>query len=164
MFLDLVAHKSYADAAVLHAIQQCDAASADMEIRTLLHHILVSNRFWLLTILGEPFVADVEMRVPDSIDELVLAYQATHEREMSWLVTATDADLSQTLEHPLIPGKRCSVAQALLQVCLHSHGHRAQIAKMLRRLGGRPPAIDFILWLKDRHAPDFRVAGRARQR
>jgi uncharacterized damage-inducible protein DinB len=39
-----------------------------------------------------------------------------------------------------------------MQVCLHSHGHRAQAAKMLRRLGGEPPATDFILWLANRPA------------
>ena len=54
------------------------------------------------------------------------------------------------LESPLIPGTRCSVAQAYMQVCLHSHGPRAQAAKMLRRLGGTPPQTDFITWLAAR--------------
>jgi hypothetical protein len=34
-----------------------------------------------------------------------------------------------------------------MQVCLHSHGHRSQGAKLLRRHGGVPPPADFILWL-----------------
>jgi uncharacterized damage-inducible protein DinB len=45
------------------------------------------------------------------------------------------------------------VAQAIVQVCMHSQGHRAQCAKMLRRLGGAPPMTDFILWLANRAAP-----------
>ena len=35
----------------------------------------------------------------------------------------------------------------LMQVCMHSHGRRAQCAKLLRRHGGVPPQSDFILWL-----------------
>ena len=54
------------------------------------------------------------------------------------------------LEHPLIPGGRCSVAQALMQVCLHSHGHRAQLAKLLRGHEIVPPQSDFIVWLHHR--------------
>jgi uncharacterized damage-inducible protein DinB len=38
---------------------------------------------------------------------------------------------------------------------MHSHGHRAQCATRLRLLGGTPPAMDFILWLKDRPVPDW---------
>jgi uncharacterized damage-inducible protein DinB len=43
----------------------------------------------------------------------------------------------------------------LLQVCLHSQGHRAQAAKLLRALGGTPPMLDFILWRVDRPAPPW---------
>ena len=66
------------------------------------------------------------------------------------MASAAAPDLEHVLESPQIPGGRCSVAQAWMQVCLHSHGHRAQAAKRLRRLGGEPPATDFILWLAHR--------------
>lgn len=153
LFDDLIAHKGYADAELLNAVRQHHAASADAQLRTLLHHMLVSNRFWLLAIVGEPFVAEVETRVPETLDLLCARFRATHERETTWLAGATDAALSRPLEGALIPGGRCLVSEALLQVCLHSQGHRAQCAKMLRALGGTPPATDFILWRIDRRAP-----------
>jgi uncharacterized damage-inducible protein DinB len=140
-FHDLIAHKGWADAELL---------SSDPQLRALLHHMLVANRFWLLSIVGEPFVADVETPVPESIDALIPIFRTTHDRERAWLATATDAGLSQTLVSKLIPGGRCTVSDAVLQVSLHSQGHRAQCAKMLRALGGTPPATDFILWLVDR--------------
>ena len=152
-FHDLIAHKGYADAELLTAVRRHIAAPSDPDLRTLLHHSLVSNRFWLLSIVGEPFVADVESRVPESLDTLIAGFRTTHERETAWLASATDAGLSQILESALIPGGRCLVSEALLQVCLHSQGHRAQCAKMLRALGGTPPATDFILWRIDRRAP-----------
>lgn len=154
-FHDLIAHKGYADAELLKAIRQHPTASTDVALRTLLHHLLVSNRFWLLSIMGEAFHADVETRVPDSLDALIASFRDTHARELEWLSRSTADAFSKTLESPLIPGGRCAVSDALLQVCLHSQGHRAQCAKMLRALGGVPPATDFILWLVDRRSPSW---------
>jgi uncharacterized damage-inducible protein DinB len=147
MLRDLIAHNGYANAALLTAIGQNDAASSDPELRDLLEHILIANRFWLLTVLGLPFVLEDEARPSKSFDVLVQRFEATHNQQTAWLAAASDGDLERILESALIPGDRCSVAQALMQVCLHSHGHRAQCAKLLRRHGGVPPATDFILWL-----------------
>jgi uncharacterized damage-inducible protein DinB len=74
---------------------------------------------------------------------------------MEWLAQVQEPELERILETPYIPDFSCSVAQAMMQVCLHSHGHRAQIAVRLRLLGGIPLNMDFILWLKDRPAPDW---------
>jgi len=156
-FPDLIAHKGYADAALLRAIRQHPSAAADAPLRTLLHHMLVANRFWLLAILGEPFLHDVETRVPDSLDTLVAGFQATHARELAWLAGGVETRLSESLEHPQMPGGRCLVSQALLQVCLHSQGHRSQAAKLLRALGGTPPMTDFIVWRIDRPSPAWPV-------
>jgi uncharacterized damage-inducible protein DinB len=157
MLRDLVAHNGHANAAVLGAIRQNDDAASDLDLRERLHHVLIANRFWLVTVLGLPFVPDDESRLSSSFDELIQRYLSTHEQQSAWLAAATDADLARTLESPLIPGGRCSVAQALMQVCLHSHGHRAQCAGLFRRHGGVPPMTDFILWLASRPAPEWAV-------
>lgn len=154
-FPDLIAHKGFADAALLNAITQHPAASTDASLRTLLHHMLVSNRFWMLSIVGEPFDIEVETRVPESLDALSAGFRTTHARETEWLAVARDDAFAQALESSLIPGGRCLVSDALLQVCLHSQGHRAQCAKMLRALGGVPPATDFIVWRAGRPAPSW---------
>src|SRR5262245_35097601 len=87
---DLIAHKGFADAALLSAIEQHPAASTDGQLRTLLHHILVSNRFWLFSILGEPFNAEIETQVPDTFDALAASFRTTHARETTWLANVTD--------------------------------------------------------------------------
>jgi uncharacterized damage-inducible protein DinB len=150
MLRDLVAHKGHANAAVLTSIRQNDAAVSDTELRELLQHVLIANRFWLLTVLGLPFVFEDESRPSSSFDELIQRYCSTQEQESTWLAAATEADLSRVLESALIPGGKCSVSQALLQACMHSHAHRAQCAKLFRRHGGVPPMTDFILWLASR--------------
>ena len=155
MLRDLVAHKGHANAAMLTAIRQNDAACSDPELSELLHHILLANRFWLLSILGQPFVFEDESRPLASLEALVRRYSGTQEQESAWLAGATESDLARQLEDPLIPGGTCSVSQALMQVCLHSHGHRAQCAKLLRRHGGQPPNTDFIRWLTNRPAAEW---------
>jgi uncharacterized damage-inducible protein DinB len=157
MLRDLVCHNGYANAAMLSSIRGNHAAVEDIELAELLHHILLANRFWLLSVLGLPFDVERESLRSCSFDLLIQRYGTTHEQQSAWLSTATEGDLVRVLESALIPGGRCSVAQAFIQVCLHSHGHRAQCAKLLRRHGGTPPATDFILWLASRSAPEWAV-------
>ena len=153
MLRDLIAHKEYANTLMLEAILKHPEASRDPELLELLHHILVSNRFWTLTCLGLPFDRAQETIPPATLDALIEKYDATQRDENAWMARATESDLARTLDSPLIPGARCTVAQALMQVCMHSQGHRSQCAKMLRRRGGTPPTTDFILWLANCSVP-----------
>jgi uncharacterized damage-inducible protein DinB len=157
MLRDLVSHNGHANAALLSAVRQHDAAVNDVELGELLHHILLANRFWLASVLGLPFDVERESQPCGSFDVLIQRYGTTHEQLAAWLTTATEGDLVRVLESALVPGGRCSVAHALVQVCMHSHGHRAQCARLLRRHGGTPPATDFVLWLAGRPAPKWAV-------
>ena len=160
---DLITHKHDANAALLEAIRPAPAAAADEAVLELLHHVLIANRFWLLTVCGEPFVHEQEARRSPSFEALAARYARLEIEESTWLATAASEDLHQTLESPLIPGGRCSVMQAWLQVCLHSHGHRAQLAKLLRAHGGEPPVTDFISWLATRPATTCQPSTRRRR-
>jgi uncharacterized damage-inducible protein DinB len=150
MLRDLIAHKWYADAAVLTAVRGNDAAAADPEIRELLLHVLVANRFWLANTREIPFDLEAETRAPESLDALIQRYRETQAEEAAWLATAAAPDLARPITSRFFPGETFSVLQGLTQVCMHSHGHRAQCAKMFRRHGGVPPMIDYILWLVKR--------------
>jgi uncharacterized damage-inducible protein DinB len=155
MLQDLVHHKEYANASLVKAIRRHEAATQDEELRKTLHHIILANRFWLLLILGLPFTVEEESRIPESLEAMAAQYRETHAQEMEWISQVGEPELTRTVETPFIPGHSYSVAQALMQVCMHSHGHRAQCAARLRLLGGTPPNMDFILWLKERPAPDW---------
>lgn len=155
MLRDLIHHKWHANAAYLKAIRQHGTAAQDEDLRKLLHHILLANRFWLMLSLGRAFALEKESKAPESLDVVIADYQKTCAQEQEWLSQIQEADLARRLETPYIPGSSFSVAEAMMQVCMHSHGHRSQCATMLRRLGGTPPATDFILWLKTRPAPEW---------
>jgi uncharacterized damage-inducible protein DinB len=159
---DLVSHKGHANASVLSVVRRSLDAASDRDILALLHHILIANRFWICAVRRVTFVPDDEVGTLQSCDALLEAYRRTQEEESAWLAAATDADCAAALEHPFIPGGRCSVAQAFMQVCMHSHGHRAQLAKLLRRHDVVPPETDFILWLTTRAEPEWSTERRPR--
>src|SRR5215510_6407412 len=104
MLRDLVDHKGHANAALLTAIRQNGAAASDPELLELLHHILLANRFWLLTVLAQPFVLDDEARPSPSFDALVQRYGSTQAQESAWLEAASEDDLAWILEDARIPG------------------------------------------------------------
>jgi len=150
---DLIRHKAHADAALLSAIRENDAAARDEELLKKVHHILLANRFWLSLALGREFSLEAESRRPETIDQIIAQYRQTQADEIEWISRANEADLERPMETPYLPGRTFSVAQGMMQVCLHSHGHRAQCGVMLRGHGAAPPPSDFVAWLKDRPAP-----------
>lgn len=152
MLRDLVLHKGYANSALLSAAVQSPAVRGDAEIAQLLHHVLVANRFWAFSVAGEEFRADEELRSARQLASLVEGFRGVQTLEEAWLAQATEADVTRHVAGPMVPGGRCTVAQAITQACLHSLGHRAQCARLLRRHGVVPPATDFILWLVERPA------------
>ncbi|MGA8090132.1 MAG: DinB family protein [Terracidiphilus sp.] len=150
MIEELMRHKSWANTSLLRAIAQHPAAAEDEELRKMLHHILVSNRFWLFAILGLPFDRACEMQVPASLSIISDQFGETERLESEWLAHASESELERTLQtRSSRLGIDVSVRQAILQICLHTQGHRAQSATRLRALGGTPPGTDYVLWVKD---------------
>jgi len=155
LFQELFHHQAYADASLLMAIQRHEVASKDQELRTLLHHILIAHRFWLHLSQGLPYSIEAESAVPASLDAIITGYKETQKAENAWLERLAESDLTRTVESFYLPNRKVAVSEALMQVSLHSQGHRAQCAKCLRMLGGEPPSVDYILWLKERPDPTW---------
>jgi uncharacterized damage-inducible protein DinB len=122
-----------------------------------LHHIILANRFWVSLFMDNRFDIDNESKVPESLQAFAILYRETHELEMQWLTDLQDSAMDRVVVTPFIPDRSFSVAQALMQVSLRSQGHRAQCAAKLRAFGGNPPPTDFIVWLKEGPAPNWRT-------
>ena len=135
---ELVRHKGWANTNLLRAIEEHPAAAEDEELRKMLHHIVVSNRFWLFAILGRPFAREAEMQVPARLTGVIERFKETELLESQWLTTASEPDLERILPtRSSRLGIDVSVMQALLQICLHTQGHRSQCAARLRALAAR---------------------------
>jgi uncharacterized damage-inducible protein DinB len=147
---ELIRHKWWANDNLLRAVAQHDTSRKDEELRKVLHHILIANRYWLLLALGETWDDAKERPVPESIEALIERFRQTETAEMDWLAKLSEAGLEQHLQPRALPGVTVSVAQVVMQVCLHSHGHRSQCATRLRALGGTPAPMDFVLWVMER--------------
>ena len=152
MISELIRHKWWANSNLLRAIEQHPPAAEDSELRKLLHHILVANRYWLLLSLNQPFVDEVEKRIPESHKAVIENFSATEKLEMGWLSAVSASDLERSVQPRALPDITITVAQAMLQASLHSHGHRSQCASRLRTLGGTPAPTDFVLWIRDQSA------------
>lgn len=152
MIDQLIRHKWWANSKLLCSVEQHAPAVDDAELRKLLHHILVANRYWLLLTLGQPFADEVEKRLPESHGAVIAQFAETEKMEMNWLSDTTALDLDRRIQPRALPDITVTVAQAMLQVSLHSHGHRSQCASRLRALGGTPLPMDFVLWVRDQSA------------
>src|SRR5438874_2375784 len=108
MLQDLIHHKAYANASLLRAIRQHEIACQDLELRKLLHHINLANRFWLLLCLGLPFAIEEESQIPESFEAIATQYRETHTQEIEWVSQVREPELARMLESAFIPGLSCS--------------------------------------------------------
>src|ERR1700720_989362 len=108
---DLVRHKAHANASLLRAVRNHEAAARDTEIRALLHHVILANRFWFSLMRGISFQPEHESHVPDSLGEVAELYRNTHSQELEWIAGIQNTDLARTIETPFILGQTFSIEQ-----------------------------------------------------
>jgi uncharacterized damage-inducible protein DinB len=116
LLTELFRYQAWADAQVLAAVKAHPPAVEDEQVRTLLHHIVAAQRYFLGKGRDEG--------PPPAFAEIEALFVET-------------ARLGPTADIP---------SNHLLQTVLHSQHHRGQIAMRLRALGGAPPTVDYILW------------------
>jgi uncharacterized damage-inducible protein DinB len=153
MINELFKHQAWADAAILQAVRAYPEAGNDEKLRHALHHIVMVQRAFLSLFLGRPFDMQKELQAPESLAGLESLFRDSQAEELAFVSSLQEAELTRVIEMPWIPGSLPSLAEALMQVVMHSQNHRGQCLSRLRTIGGNPPTLDFILWLKDRPAP-----------
>jgi uncharacterized damage-inducible protein DinB len=148
----LFSHQSWADAAVLSAVQSHPESLQDESLLKTLHHIVMVQRVCLSRFVDRPFDAAKESQPPQSFDQLIDIFQATHEEELAFVHRVSEVDLGRRFGLPFLKTQP-TVAEGLTQVVMHSQNHRGQCLTRLRENGAKPPTLDYILWAKDRPAP-----------
>jgi uncharacterized damage-inducible protein DinB len=153
LLAELFDHQAWADATMLAAVRACPAACDDEKLRQTLHHIVMVQRAFLSIFLKRTFDMAAELKEPESLDAFAARFRETQAEELAFVGALDDSALSRPIETPWLPGTKLTLAQAMMQVVMHSQAHRGQCASRLRAAGGQPPTLDFIVWLKDRPAP-----------
>jgi uncharacterized damage-inducible protein DinB len=144
MIRELFQYQSWAD---LQIVAAAKPYAGDPELRKTLHHIVTVQRFFLLHCSGRELDADLELRPPDTFEELEQLFRDTHTEQLEFVAELTPAALSAIVEGQKV---RPTVKEALLQTVLHTQHHRGQVAHRLRALGATPPTVDYILMPKAR--------------
>jgi uncharacterized damage-inducible protein DinB len=153
LLAELFDHQAWADATLLAAIRACPAALDDEKLRQTLHHMITVQRAFLALFVKWPLDMNAELKAPDSFDVLTARFRDTHPAEIAFVKGLDPAALDRVIETPWLPGAKLTLAQAMMQVLMHSQSHRGQCLSRLRAAGGQPPTLDFILWLKDHPTP-----------
>jgi uncharacterized damage-inducible protein DinB len=150
----LTHHHAWADATLLTAVQAHPDSLHDEQILKTLHHIVIVQRVFLHRFLDRPFDKEKESQRPESFDQLIQLYRATHEEQLAFVTNLTEADLERRFEMPVLKSHP-TLAEGLTQVVMHSQNHRGQCLTRLRENGAKPPTLDYILWAKDHPAPSW---------
>jgi uncharacterized damage-inducible protein DinB len=150
MLQSLWAHLTWADDQILKTVNEQEGAFAEDNIRKLLHHIINVERFFLTLFQARPIDMESGKQLPAGREEFERLYDAVHSDGAAYVARLNDGELARTIEFPVPAFKdfHPSIADALMQVILHSEHHRGQVALRLRAMGGKPPVLDYIVWVR----------------
>ena len=144
---DLMAHAEWANAVFFHAWGK-SAARDHEELRQRARHIIGIQQGFLSVFRGEPPGGPPD-RPPPSLEELKARAETCHAALCDYAAKLEAETLSRTVRVPWIPDPPCviTIAEALVQVALHTQHHRGQCMTRLKDFGGEPKNVDWIIWL-----------------
>jgi uncharacterized damage-inducible protein DinB len=144
---DLLAHAEWANAVFFHTWGKSPARDHD-EMRQRVGHIIGVQQGFLSVLRGEP-AGGPPGGPPPTYDELKTRAQTSHAGLLDFTAGLNDQDLSRVVRIPWFPDPPCeiTVAEALVQVAMHTQHHRGQCMTRLKDFGGEPKNVDWIIWL-----------------
>ena len=144
---DLLAHAEWANAVFFHTWGKSPARDHE-ELRTRVDHILTVQEVFLSFLRGEP-AGGLAAGPPASYEELKTRAQRSHAGLREFAASLTPEGLERTVRIPFFPDPPCiiTVAQAIVQVAMHTQHHRGQCMTRLKDHGGEPKNVDWVIWL-----------------
>jgi uncharacterized damage-inducible protein DinB len=144
---DLLAHTEWANAVFFHAWAKSPARDHE-ELRSRVAHILGVQEGFRSILRGEPPTMPPD-GPPPSFEDLKARAEASHAGLRDFAAALRPESLSTTVRVPWFPDPPCviTVAEALVQVAMHTQHHRGQCMTRLRDFGGEPKNVDWIIWL-----------------
>lgn len=142
----LVAYDQWANNLVFEAFQMLDKEEGRVKIEKLFSHILASQIIWMDRITGDTSAIDIW---PDLSKSEIKSYLETNSDKLSKLLLLKDEHISyQNSSGETFTNK---VEDIFVHLIIHGQHHRAQIAKLIRQAGDKPPATDFIFFQRQKH-------------
>ena len=151
---DLMAHAEWANAVFFHAWAKSPARDQE-EIRRRVAHIVGVQDGFLAVLRGDK-PGSPPNGPPPAFDELKTRAAVSHAGLRAFAATLDTEAIERKARIPWFPDPPCivTVAEALVQVAMHSQHHRGQCMTRLKDFGGEPKNVDWIIWLwKQKPAP-----------
>jgi uncharacterized damage-inducible protein DinB len=144
---NLMAHAEWANAVFFHVWGESPARDDEEMRRRLSHLIGVQQGF--LAVLSDKEPGGPKPGIPDTFEELKTRAQTCHAGLRDVVASMPTDRLSRTIQIPWFADPPCviTIADALVQVAMHSQHHRGQCMTRLKDLGGEPKNVDWIIWL-----------------
>jgi uncharacterized damage-inducible protein DinB len=144
---DLLAHAEWANAVFFHTWGKSPARDHE-ELRTRVDHILMVQQVFLSFLRGEP-AGGLAAGPPPTFEELQTRARTSHTGLREFAATLKPETLERTVRIPFFSDPPCviTVAQAIVQVAMHTQHHRGQCMTRLKDFGGEPKNVDWIIWL-----------------
>lgn len=144
---ELVAHSEWANAVFFHTWGKSPARDNE-EMRRRVGHIIGVQHGFLAVFRGET-PGGPPNGPPPSHDELKHWAQSSHRDLDGYVAALSPADLDRKVRIPWFPDPHCilTIAEALVQIAMHTQHHRGQLMTRLKDFGGEPKNVDWIVWL-----------------
>ena len=115
-----------------------------------LGHIYFADRIWYQRTV-DPSTTMPPMAEMSSTDALTRDWPELQGKWELWADSLSDSDLERVAKYTFTDGRtgETPVSQILLHVVNHATLHRGQLVAMLRQIGLKPPATDFIFYLRE---------------
>jgi uncharacterized damage-inducible protein DinB len=144
---ELLAHAEWANAVFFHTWGKSPARDHE-ELRQRVGHIIGVQQGFLSILRGEA-AGGPPGGPPATYEELKTRAQTSHANLQEFTAGLKDQDLSRKVRIPWFPDPPCeiTIAEALVQVAMHTQHHRGQCMTRLKDFGGEPKNVDWIIWL-----------------
>jgi uncharacterized damage-inducible protein DinB len=144
---ELMGHAEWANAVLFHAWGKAPARDHE-EMRRRVAHVVGVQEGFLAVLRSEPVGWPPE-GPPPTFDQLKARAETSHANLQAFASSLDGAALARQVRIPWFPDPPCviSVAEALVQVAMHTQHHRGQLMTRLKDLGGEPVNVDWIIWL-----------------
>jgi uncharacterized damage-inducible protein DinB len=128
-----------------------DFATADRSVRDTLVHIYACDRLWLARLQGGPHPGYVTP-ADRSLAVLQNDWPALHGRWKDWARGITAESAEALVSYADMSGNPWSqpLWKLVFHVVNHATHHRGQVSGFLRAMGHVPPALDLVLYYRER--------------
>ena len=114
-------------------------------------HLLLAEKIWLTRLTNENTDnTGANFWVVESVDDRAALYDGNCADYEKFIGNLSDENLVEIFTYKNSQGKKFenTVGEALTHVFFHSMYHRGQAAQAIRLAEGKPPATDFIVFLR----------------